>query len=224
MDQLENKNEQPRPPSQLQASNNGPPSGCEHCLQHHNQCNCHALQNYMPEQLYDPPVSWQGGDEASIPSGGSIIGHEQQTPQPSPHHDTDTADSEVPLSPRGHSTSDNNSLSPETDQARGRRTSSVVNSNAAKSRSTTATERLKSFFAVWWLELLACLVALGSLFAVVGTTYSRQNLPLPRWPYNLQVTTLIAIYIGALKAAILLIASQGKILFLGHAQLSCFLS
>jgi len=80
--------------------------------------------------------------------------------------------------------------------------------------------QISSAVRTWWLELLACLVALGSLFAIIGTTYSHQDLPLPRWPYNVSINTLVSIYIVAMKAATLLVASQG-VIHLFYAPIPC---
>jgi len=70
-------------------------------------------------------------------------------------------------------------------------------------------KRFPSIFQVWWLELLSCLIVIGMLFAVVGTLSPHQGKPLPQWPYNLSINTVISIYFIVIKAAMLLVLSEG---------------
>jgi len=79
-------------------------------------------------------------------------------------------------------------------------------------RPHTPSSSLGQFAQTWWFELLACFLALVSLFAIVGTTYAFQDLPLPRWPYNLSINTLVSVYIVALKTSILVVVSQGNMM------------
>ncbi|KAM7189030.1 Protein of unknown function (DUF3176) domain containing protein [Naviculisporaceae sp. PSN 640] len=69
--------------------------------------------------------------------------------------------------------------------------------------------RLIDFSKNWWLELLGCFISLASLFAIVGTTYPHQGLPLPRWPFDLSINTLVSIYMVVMKAAMLLVVADG---------------
>lgn len=65
------------------------------------------------------------------------------------------------------------------------------------------------FFRIWWLELLCCVLFVGSLAAVVITIYPYEGRPLPQWPYRLTINSLISVYIVILKAAMLLVAAEG---------------
>ena len=61
----------------------------------------------------------------------------------------------------------------------------------------------------WWLEALSCLLFLLALVAIVVTIYPHQGRPLPQWPYNISVNSLIAIYAVILKATMLLVVAEG---------------
>lgn len=70
--------------------------------------------------------------------------------------------------------------------------------------------RLWRFTKGCWVELVACVLALASLLAIMATTYAHQDLPFPKWSYGLSINTLVAIYIAVMKAALVLVASQGE--------------
>ncbi|KAK4161682.1 hypothetical protein QBC43DRAFT_216943 [Cladorrhinum sp. PSN259] len=61
---------------------------------------------------------------------------------------------------------------------------------------------------VWWLESLACLLVVSMLVAVVVTIRPYHEKPLPKWPYNLSINTLVAIYFVTLKTALAFVLSQ----------------
>ena len=61
----------------------------------------------------------------------------------------------------------------------------------------------------WWLELGACFVFILALIAIVVTLRPHQGKPLPQWPYNISVNSLIAIYVVILKATVLLVTAEG---------------
>jgi hypothetical protein len=63
---------------------------------------------------------------------------------------------------------------------------------------------------VWWLEILSCFLVIGASLAIVATVYPYRDRPLPQWPYNLSINSLISVYVVILKAAMLLILAQGK--------------
>ena len=48
-----------------------------------------------------------------------------------------------------------------------------------------------------------------SLFAIVGIAMACEGRPIPRLPYSISINTLVAIYIFAMKASMLLITSNG---------------
>lgn len=65
-------------------------------------------------------------------------------------------------------------------------------------------------FRDWWLEIICVLIAIAAIAAIFGTLAPHAGQPLPRWPYNLSINALISIYVVVLKAAVLLIITQGK--------------
>ena len=80
-------------------------------------------------------------------------------------------------------------------------------------RSSTGKTRSIGLLQEWWLEILRVLLALAALFAILATVYPYNGHPLPEWPYGLSINSLISIYIVMLKAAMLLVVTQG-----GHNQ------
>lgn len=60
----------------------------------------------------------------------------------------------------------------------------------------------------WWLESLCCILMLGMIVAIVTTLYRRQGLPLPDWPYNISINTLISIFIAILKTAMAVVFAE----------------
>src|ERR1700722_1247294 len=45
--------------------------------------------------------------------------------------------------------------------------------------------------------------------AVIAIVYPHQNLPLPKWPYNISINSLLAVILVVMKAAMLLITAEG---------------
>jgi hypothetical protein len=64
-------------------------------------------------------------------------------------------------------------------------------------------------------------LAIFALFAIIAALYPYQKQPLPKWPYNLSINSLISIYVGILEAAIGLILGQGNSTF--HSSAKCTL-
>ena len=64
-------------------------------------------------------------------------------------------------------------------------------------------------FKNWWMEIGACVLSLVALIAIVGTLQPHQGKPLPQWPYQVSVNTLISVYVVVLKVAILLVTAEG---------------
>ncbi|KAI4160603.1 MAG: hypothetical protein LQ342_005624 [Letrouitia transgressa] len=62
---------------------------------------------------------------------------------------------------------------------------------------------------IWWVEAAACTLSMVALFAFVATPYPHQNRPLPQWPYNISVNSLISIYVIILKAMVLFVITEG---------------
>jgi len=82
--------------------------------------------------------------------------------------------------------------------------------NGFRSNKTKARVSILRVFGAWWLELLACALAVAGLMTIIGILYPHQNLPLPRLPYKLTINSLVSICIVVIKAAVLLIVAQGK--------------
>lgn len=66
------------------------------------------------------------------------------------------------------------------------------------------------FLAVWWLEMLCCLLLIGALLAIVGTLWPFHGKPLPSWPYGLSINTLISVYIVIVKTGMAYVLAQGE--------------
>jgi Protein of unknown function (DUF3176) len=62
---------------------------------------------------------------------------------------------------------------------------------------------------IWWTELLCCVLFIGAFVAIVLTIRPYEGRPLPQWPYQLSINSLISIYIVILKASMLLVAAEG---------------
>ncbi|KAI9729834.1 MAG: hypothetical protein M1834_006582 [Cirrosporium novae-zelandiae] len=61
----------------------------------------------------------------------------------------------------------------------------------------------------WWFEILSLGVLFIALAAIVLTLSTQQGRPLPHWPYKVSVNTLVSVYALVLKAAMLLIVTEG---------------
>lgn len=61
----------------------------------------------------------------------------------------------------------------------------------------------------WWLEILCLGIVVLSLIAIALTLSTQQGRPLPHWPYKISVNSLVAVYTVVLKAAMLLIITEG---------------
>jgi hypothetical protein len=70
------------------------------------------------------------------------------------------------------------------------------------------------FFNRWWLwELFACFVTLCALIGIVVVLARFNNNPLPNWPYHIGINSLISVFTTLLKAAMLLVLTEGLCLF-----------
>ncbi|KAI1479554.1 hypothetical protein F4774DRAFT_425710 [Daldinia eschscholtzii] len=79
-----------------------------------------------------------------------------------------------------------------------------TSSRAASGPTVTAT-RLNTFLNTWrswkW-EILSCLLVLASPLALLATLYPYDGRPLPQWPLQISVNTLLSIYSMILKASL----------------------
>ena len=62
---------------------------------------------------------------------------------------------------------------------------------------------------IWWREMIACVIMFVMLFAILATLFPYQGRPLPKWPYNLSVNTLVSLLVTVMKTAILFILAEG---------------
>ncbi|OQU94208.1 hypothetical protein CLAIMM_00598 [Cladophialophora immunda] len=69
--------------------------------------------------------------------------------------------------------------------------------------------QIRHIIKAWKFELLACVLAVGMLFAISMTLYPFQGRPLPKWPYDLSINALVAIFTTLLKVALGVILSGG---------------
>ena len=71
------------------------------------------------------------------------------------------------------------------------------------------THHLPTWLQDWWLEILCCGLFVAALMAIVGAVLPYQDQPLPQWPYNVSINTLISILAAITKAAMLLVIAEG---------------
>lgn len=74
---------------------------------------------------------------------------------------------------------------------------------------TPGSNRNRGYFTMWWWEATCCIIAVGALLAIVGTIYSHEGRPLPRWRFGLTINAIIAIYTVIIKAAAGLVLAEG---------------
>ena len=65
------------------------------------------------------------------------------------------------------------------------------------------------FLRSWWLEIGACFIFILALLAIIVTLRPHQGKPLPQWPYDISINSLISIYVVLLKATVLFVAAEG---------------
>ena len=75
--------------------------------------------------------------------------------------------------------------------------------------SAARTTRQSNLLRIWWRELIACVIMFVMLFAILGTLFPYQGRPLPKWPYNLSVNTLVSVLVTVMKTSILFILAEG---------------
>ena len=78
-----------------------------------------------------------------------------------------------------------------------------------KAQSTETRARRANIFKNWWMEMGACFLFLTALVAVIATLYPHQGKPLPQWPFQMSVNTLLSMYLVVLKGTVLLVTAEG---------------
>lgn len=74
---------------------------------------------------------------------------------------------------------------------------------------TNAHKPTVGVFHDWWAEILCCLIIIAAMGAIIAIVYPHQNLPLPEWPYNISINSLLAVIVVAMKTAMLLVTAEG---------------
>jgi hypothetical protein len=69
-------------------------------------------------------------------------------------------------------------------------------------------KRMGGVLSIWWPEFLACFIILAAFGALVGTVVPFQDRPLPRWPYQLSINTLVSIYTIIFEMALMVIVAS----------------
>ncbi|KAI3393044.1 hypothetical protein diail_4783 [Diaporthe ilicicola] len=61
----------------------------------------------------------------------------------------------------------------------------------------------------WWVEILNCILMIGTFCAIIGILYPNQTKPLPDWPFDVSINTAVSILSTALKTCAVLILTEG---------------
>ena len=61
----------------------------------------------------------------------------------------------------------------------------------------------------WWVEILNCILMIGTLCAIIGILYPNQTKPLPDWPFDVSINTAVSILSTGLKTCAVLILTEG---------------
>lgn len=61
----------------------------------------------------------------------------------------------------------------------------------------------------WWVEILNCILMIGTLCAIIAILYPNQTKPLPDWPFDVSINTAVSILSTALKTCAVLILTEG---------------
>lgn len=69
--------------------------------------------------------------------------------------------------------------------------------------------RPPSVWSQWWVEILNCILMIGTLCAIIGILYPNQTKPLPDWPFDVSINTAVSILSTGLKTCAVLILTEG---------------
>lgn len=61
----------------------------------------------------------------------------------------------------------------------------------------------------WWVEILNCILMIGTLCAIIAILYPNQTKPLPDWPFDISINTAVSILSTGLKTCAVLILTEG---------------
>lgn len=66
------------------------------------------------------------------------------------------------------------------------------------------------WFTNWAMEILSCAIASLCLAAIFGILYTHQGLPLPRWPLDITINALAAVFTAIFKIAMMTPVANGE--------------
>ena len=96
------------------------------------------------------------------------------------------------------------------DQASGYHSDSDETEGGLQAGHVPVRSSVSDILSTWWLECLCAVLVVLALFALVFTLYSYQGRPLPHWPHQISINSLVALFVVILKAAMLLIITEGS--------------
>ncbi|KAK2610150.1 hypothetical protein N8I77_003603 [Diaporthe amygdali] len=70
-------------------------------------------------------------------------------------------------------------------------------------------QRPPGLWSQWWVEILNCILMIGTLCAIIGILYPNQTKPLPDWPFDVSINTAVSILSTGLKTCAVLILTEG---------------
>lgn len=86
----------------------------------------------------------------------------------------------------------------------------VLASKASSSgASPSQPRRPPGLWSQWWVEILNCILMIGTLCAIIGILYPNQTKPLPDWPFDISINTAVSILSTGLKTCAVLILTEG---------------
>lgn len=72
----------------------------------------------------------------------------------------------------------------------------------------TISASLKALYMAWRWEFASCLLILAIPFIILATLYPHDGQPLPQWPFQISVNTLLSVYSIALRGGLSFIAAS----------------
>lgn len=69
--------------------------------------------------------------------------------------------------------------------------------------------RTPGLWSQWWVEILNCILMMGTLCAIIGILHPNQTKPLPEWPFDVSINMAVSILSTGLKTSAVLIFTEG---------------
>jgi len=66
------------------------------------------------------------------------------------------------------------------------------------------------------MEIGACFLFLTALIVIIATLSPRQGKPLPQWPYQVSVNSLVSIYVVILKVTVIFVTAEGLGMYISN--------